>query len=133
MLVRRHVTARLLCGRYKGGWPTVIGVVPYAGINFCMHEVHPPLPPPLPSPPPPSLPPFLTPFKVFKSYAQEIPFLCQPPASHDVNDPNATTQRLLRIPTRLACGALAGAIGQTFVYPLDTVPLASVPRHYAAI
>jgi hypothetical protein len=31
---------------YKGGWPTVIGVVPYAGINFCMHEVPSPLPPP---------------------------------------------------------------------------------------
>jgi hypothetical protein len=68
-----------------------------------------------------ALPPSL---QVFKSYAQEFPSLCHP---HDPNDPNATTKPgVLYVPTRLVCGGLAGAIGQTIVYPLDTVCIARI-------
>jgi len=103
---------------YKGGWPTVIGVVPYAGINFCMHEVPPPFPPLI------ACLSIMHLLQVFKSYAKEIPMLCQRPTTQDPRDPkSAVKPGDLRIPTRLACGALAGAIGQTFVYPLDTVRL----------
>jgi hypothetical protein len=93
----------------------------------CASHAQPSFPPLLPTngnnfshipPPPPPHTHTHTHTQIFKSYARDIPALCQP---RDLDDPNATA--VLRVPTRLVCGGLAGAIGQTIVYPLDTVCL----------
>uniref|UniRef100_A0A803LWF8 Mitochondrial carrier protein n=1 Tax=Chenopodium quinoa TaxID=63459 RepID=A0A803LWF8_CHEQI len=69
---------------YKGWLPSVIGVVPYVGLNFAVYE---------------SLKDWLIKEKTF----------------------GLVQDNELGVTTRLACGAVAGTIGQTVAYPLDVV------------
>lgn len=69
---------------YKGWLPSVIGVVPYVGLNFAVYE---------------SLKDWLI---KNKSYGL-------------VKDSE------LSVTTKLACGAVAGTVGQTIAYPLDVI------------
>lgn len=68
---------------YKGWLPSVIGVVPYVGLNFAVYE---------------SLKDWLVKSKPFGLVEDD-----------------------LGVTTRLACGAVAGTIGQTVAYPLDVI------------
>ncbi|XP_010549230.1 PREDICTED: mitochondrial adenine nucleotide transporter ADNT1-like, partial [Tarenaya hassleriana] len=69
---------------YRGWLPSVIGVVPYVGLNFAVYE---------------SLKDWLV---------KSRPF-------------GIVDNSELTVTTRLACGAVAGTIGQTVAYPLDVV------------
>ncbi|KAK9143938.1 hypothetical protein Syun_013338 [Stephania yunnanensis] len=69
---------------YKGWLPSVIGVVPYVGLNFAVYE---------------SLKDWLIKSKPF----------------------GLVQDNELSVPTRLACGAAAGTVGQTVAYPLDVI------------
>ncbi|KAF9614937.1 hypothetical protein IFM89_021367 [Coptis chinensis] len=69
---------------YKGWLPSVIGVVPYVGLNFAVYE---------------SLKDWLI---------KSRPF-------------GLVQDTELSVPTRLACGAAAGTVGQTVAYPLDVI------------
>ncbi|CAF2049044.1 unnamed protein product [Brassica rapa subsp. trilocularis] len=71
---------------YRGWLPSVIGVVPYVGLNFAVYE---------------SLKDWLVKSKPF-----------------GIIDNNTSE---LTVTTRLACGAIAGTMGQTVAYPLDVV------------
>ncbi|KAH0865507.1 hypothetical protein HID58_082718 [Brassica napus] len=71
---------------YRGWLPSVIGVVPYVGLNFAVYE---------------SLKDWLVKSKPF-----------------GIIDNNNSE---LTVTTRLACGAIAGTMGQTVAYPLDVV------------
>lgn len=73
--------------------PTLLGVAPYAGINFCTYEL-------------------------LKLSALSVPWLSVRKPSSEGDSPQ---DRDLKATTRLMCGGVAGAIGQTVVYPLDTV------------
>ncbi|XP_053998552.1 solute carrier family 25 member 16-like [Hylaeus anthracinus] len=78
-----------LKGLYKGFCPTVIGMIPYAGFSFYS-------------------------FEKFK-------YLCMKYGSNifcDKCDKN-TGGLVLTVPARLLCGGIAGAIAQSFSYPLD--------------
>ncbi|KAL8150395.1 hypothetical protein V2J09_020203 [Rumex salicifolius] len=79
--IYRQEGARAL---YKGWLPSVIGVVPYVGLNFSVYE---------------SLKDYLV---------KEKPF-------------GLAKDSELSVTTRLACGAVAGTLGQTVAYPLDVV------------
>ncbi|EFJ06594.1 hypothetical protein SELMODRAFT_233298 [Selaginella moellendorffii] len=69
---------------YKGWLPSVIGVVPYVGLNFAVYES-------------------------LKDYiVKEEPFGPVPGSE-------------LAVLTKLGCGAVAGATGQTVAYPLDVI------------
>lgn len=65
-----------LRGLYRGVGPTLLGILPYAGLKFYIYEE-------------------------LKSHV---------PVEHQTS-----------VVMKLACGALAGLLGQTFTYPLDTV------------
>ena len=67
---------------YKGWLPSVIGVVPYVGLNFAVYES-------------------------LKEVAMKHSGL-----AHESE---------LSVVVRLACGAVAGSVGQTVAYPLDVV------------
>ncbi|KAF9602076.1 hypothetical protein IFM89_024843 [Coptis chinensis] len=69
---------------YKGWLPSVIGVVPYVGLNFAVYE---------------SLKDWLLKTRPF----------------------GLVEDSELSVPTRLACGAAAGTVGQTVAYPLDVI------------
>ncbi|XP_031485988.1 mitochondrial adenine nucleotide transporter ADNT1 [Nymphaea colorata] len=69
---------------YKGWLPSVIGVVPYVGLNFSVYE---------------SLKDWLIKTRPF----------------------GLVEDNELGVTTRLACGAVAGTIGQTVAYPLDVI------------
>ncbi|KAI4355198.1 hypothetical protein L6164_003992 [Bauhinia variegata] len=69
---------------YKGWLPSVIGVIPYVGLNFAVYE---------------SLKDWLVKSKSFG--------ICQ--------------DSDLSVTTRLACGAVAGTVGQTVAYPFDVI------------
>ncbi|OAD56419.1 Graves disease carrier protein like protein [Eufriesea mexicana] len=74
---------------YRGFWPTIFGMIPYAGFSFYS-------------------------FEKFK-------YLCMKYAPNyfcEKCDRN-TGGLVLTIPARLLCGGIAGAIGQSFSYPLD--------------
>jgi len=62
--------------------PSVIGVVPYVGLNFAVYET-----------------------------LKEVV----------LDHYELQSERELSVVTRLACGALAGTVGQTVAYPLDVV------------
>ncbi|GAB4834534.1 Mitochondrial adenine nucleotide transporter adnt1 [Ancistrocladus abbreviatus] len=79
--VYREEGARAL---YKGWLPSVIGVVPYVGLNFSVYE---------------SLKDWLV---------KENPF-------------GLVQDSELSVTTKLACGAVAGTVGQTVAYPLDVI------------
>lgn len=67
---------------FRGWTPSVIGVIPYAGLNFGVYES-------------------------LKAYLLE---------TYDLQ-----SEKQLSVPVRLGCGAVAGAMGQTFAYPFDVV------------
>ncbi|XP_027079642.1 mitochondrial adenine nucleotide transporter ADNT1 [Coffea arabica] len=69
---------------YKGWLPSVIGVIPYVGLNFAVYE---------------SLKDWLV-----KSRPLGL-----------------IQESELSVTTKLACGAVAGTIGQTVAYPLDVI------------
>ncbi|CAN6444317.1 unnamed protein product [Victoria cruziana] len=69
---------------YKGWLPSVIGVVPYVGLNFSVYE---------------SLKDWLIKTRPF----------------------GLVEDNELGVTTRLACGAVAGTVGQTVAYPLDVI------------
>ncbi|XP_076950558.1 mitochondrial adenine nucleotide transporter ADNT1-like [Bidens hawaiensis] len=69
---------------YKGWVPSVIGVVPYVGLNFAV-------------------------YKSLKDYlVKSRPF-------------GLVEDTELSVTTKLACGAVAGTVGQTVAYPLDVI------------
>ncbi|KAF7997205.1 hypothetical protein HCN44_005482 [Aphidius gifuensis] len=74
---------------YRGFWPTIIGMIPYAGFSFYSFE-------------------YLKYFcmKYFPQY------LCD-------DCPRNTGGLVLTLPAKLLCGAIAGAVAQSFSYPLD--------------
>lgn len=69
---------------YKGWLPSVIGVIPYVGLNFAVYG---------------SLKDWLVKTKPF----------------------GLVEDSELGVTTRLACGAIAGTMGQTVAYPLDVI------------
>ncbi|XP_064457375.1 solute carrier family 25 member 16-like [Ornithodoros turicata] len=74
---------------YKGLSPTVLGMVPYAGLSFYV-------------------------FERLKAVCLEyFPNVCGRPY------PGNTGNIVLIVPAKLLCGGLAGAIAQTVSYPLD--------------
>ncbi|KAH7982471.1 hypothetical protein HPB52_005129 [Rhipicephalus sanguineus] len=74
---------------YKGLSPTVLGMVPYAGLSFYV-------------------------FERLKAFCLEVfPNTCGRPY------PGNTGGIVLVVPAKLLCGGFAGAIAQTFSYPLD--------------
>ena len=78
-------------GLYRGYTPTILGMVPYAGVAFYSYEV-------------------------LKSLAMErLPHT----ATKLSLDGSGTV--VLTIPANLVCGGVAGAMAQTFSYPLDMV------------
>lgn len=82
---------------YRGWLPSVIGVVPYVGLNFAVYE---------------TLKDWLT-----KHYNQEQRLRI---ASEGGNPADAAPVELTVV-TKLGCGAVAGTLGQTVAYPLDVV------------
>ena len=76
---------------YRGYGPTVLGMIPYAGVAFYSYEV-------------------------LKGLALET--LPQVATKHSM-DGSGTV--VLTIPANLVCGAVAGAMAQTVSYPLDVV------------
>ncbi|KAK3106414.1 hypothetical protein FSP39_019519, partial [Pinctada imbricata] len=76
---------------YKGIVPTLLGMVPYAGLSFYT-------------------------FHLLKTKVLEnFPEFCGKPC------PRNTGGLVLILPAKLVCGGLAGAVAQTFSYPLDVV------------
>lgn len=74
---------------YKGLSPTIMGMIPYAGLSFYV-------------------------FDRLKSLALKyFPNVCGRPCSQN------TGGLVLIIPAKLLCGGLAGAIAQSFSYPMD--------------
>ncbi|CAL7946810.1 unnamed protein product [Xylocopa violacea] len=74
---------------YRGFWPTIFGMIPYAGFSFYSFE--------------------------------KLKYLCMKYAPNyfcEKCDRN-TGGLNLTIPARLLCGGIAGAIAQSFSYPLD--------------
>ncbi|XP_076244921.1 solute carrier family 25 member 16 [Calliopsis andreniformis] len=74
---------------YRGFWPTIFGMIPYAGFSFYSFE--------------------------------KLKYLCMKYAPNylcDKCDRN-TGGLVLTVPARLLCGGVAGAIAQSFSYPLD--------------
>ncbi|XP_012249514.1 graves disease carrier protein homolog isoform X1 [Bombus impatiens] len=74
---------------YRGFWPTIIGMIPYAGFSFYSFE--------------------------------KLKYLCMKHAPNyfcEKYDRN-TGGLVLTIPARLLCGGIAGAVAQSFSYPLD--------------
>ncbi|KAD6453563.1 hypothetical protein R6Q59_015413 [Mikania micrantha] len=69
---------------YKGWLPSVIGVIPYVGLNFAVYE---------------SLKDYLVKTRPF----------------------GLVEDTELSVTTKLACGAVAGTVGQTVAYPLDVI------------
>ncbi len=67
---------------YRGWLPSVIGVVPYVGLNFAVYET-------------------------LKDLS--------------IKQAGLKDETELGVVTRLACGAVAGSVGQTVAYPLDVV------------
>ncbi|XP_070544254.1 solute carrier family 25 member 16-like [Ptychodera flava] len=74
---------------YQGFTPTIMGMVPYAGLSFFTYETVKGF--------------FLTHF---------TKWTCKPSMKHP-------EESVLRIPVTFVCGGLAGAIAQTVSYPLD--------------
>ncbi|XP_015600316.1 graves disease carrier protein homolog [Cephus cinctus] len=74
---------------YRGFWPTILGMVPYAGFSFYTFE--------------------------------KLKFLCMRYAPEYLcNKCNRNTGGLvLTLPAKLICGAFAGAVAQSFSYPMD--------------
>ncbi|XP_027362570.1 mitochondrial adenine nucleotide transporter ADNT1-like [Abrus precatorius] len=69
---------------YKGWLPSVIGVIPYVGLNFSVYE------------------------SLKDWFIRSKPF-------------GIAQDSELNVTTRLACGAVAGTVGQTVAYPLDVI------------
>ncbi|XP_063973211.1 solute carrier family 25 member 16-like isoform X1 [Diachasmimorpha longicaudata] len=78
-----------LSALYKGFWPTIFGMIPYAGFSFYSFE-----------------------YLKFLSMKYAPQYLC--------NDcPRNTGGLVLTLPAKLLCGGIAGAVAQSFSYPLD--------------
>jgi len=92
----RHILAHEggVSGLYRGLTPTLIAMVPYAGLSFYV-------------------------FERFKHIALEMfPDWCAT-HHHTNNEKQNNDELVLNIPSKLACGAFAGAIAQIVSYPLD--------------
>lgn len=74
---------------YRGFWPTIFGMIPYAGFSFYSFE--------------------------------KLKYFCMKYASNYFceNCDRNTGGLVLTIPARLLCGGIAGAVAQSFSYPLD--------------
>ncbi|CAI7865335.1 unnamed protein product [Closterium sp. NIES-53] len=72
---------------YRGWLPSVIGVVPYVGLNFAVYET-------------------------LKDQLGRM-YAAQHPDNPEMGE--------LSVLTKLACGAVAGTLGQTVAYPLDVI------------
>ncbi|XP_008553430.1 solute carrier family 25 member 16 [Microplitis demolitor] len=78
-----------LTALYRGFWPTILGMIPYAGFSFYSFEY--------------------------------LKFFCMKYLPHYLcNDcPRNTGGLVLTLPAKLLCGGIAGAVAQSFSYPLD--------------
>ncbi|GFQ65351.1 graves disease carrier protein homolog [Trichonephila clavata] len=74
---------------YKGLSPTVLGMIPYAGLSFYVFE------------------------RLKFLCLEYIPNICGRPHS------GSRSGVVLTVPSKLLCGGLAGAVAQTVSYPLD--------------
>ncbi|XP_011304425.1 graves disease carrier protein-like [Fopius arisanus] len=74
---------------YRGFWPTIIGMIPYAGFSFYSFE-----------------------YLKFLSMKYAPNYLCS-------DCPRNTGGLVLTLPAKLLCGGIAGAVAQSFSYPLD--------------
>ncbi|KAG8042679.1 hypothetical protein G9C98_005314 [Cotesia typhae] len=74
---------------YRGFWPTIFGMIPYAGFSFYSFEY--------------------------------LKFFCMKYLPHYLCDdcPRNTGGLVLTMPGKLLCGGIAGAVAQSFSYPLD--------------
>ena len=98
---------------YKGWLPSVIGVVPYVGLNFAVYETLKARPALAWQPSAPQQ----------ASHATALFRCCSAQPEQDVTlkQRGLTDERDLGVVTRLTCGAVAGSVGQTVAYPLDVV------------
>lgn len=76
-------------GLYRGITPTVLAMIPYGGCNFYMFE------------------------RLKHWCVQMAPSVC---CYRNLDNPD---KLVLNVPSKLLCGGIAGAIGQTAIYPLD--------------
>jgi hypothetical protein len=104
-----HPKVRALRGLYRGYLPTLLGIVPYAGVSFASYEG-------------------LKALALYSYYGHSegatgtstLPAPSGPsPSSTSSSPPPPTTT--LPGPIRFVCGLVAGALGQTCSYPLDVV------------
>ncbi|XP_034945813.1 graves disease carrier protein-like [Chelonus insularis] len=78
-----------LTALYRGFWPTIIGMIPYGGCSFYTFEY--------------------------------LKFICMKYAPHYLCEEYSknTGGLVLTLPAKLLCGGIAGAVAQSFSYPLD--------------
>ena len=88
-------------GLYRGLLPTLVGMIPYAGLAFFC-------------------------FDLFKATCiTRLPHLTCYPASEGhahlsaVRDSGDGQKYVLTVPAKLVCGGMSGAVAQTVAYPLD--------------
>lgn len=78
-----------LAGLYRGITPTVLAMIPYGGCNFYMFE------------------------RLKHACVAYVPSVT---CYRNADNPD---KLVLNVPAKLLCGGIAGAIGQTAIYPLD--------------
>ncbi|KAI1610770.1 solute carrier family 25 [Exophiala viscosa] len=94
-----------LANFYRGFSPTLLGMLPYAGMSFLTHDTigdlfrH----------------PSLAPYTVLRSTATT------PTPSHSGSDNMVSHRSQLTAPAELTSGALAGLVSQTASYPLEVI------------
>lgn len=91
-------------GFYKGFGPTMLGIVPYAGAAFMTHS-------------------YLKDICINK-YPEQTTVLIKQSNNTNTNDTNTNSnsgKRVLSVGSHLLVGGVAGMVGQTAAYPLDTI------------
>lgn len=96
-----------LANFYRGFSPTLLGMLPYAGVSFLTHDTigdlfrH----------------PLLAPYTVLRSTATAA----TPPPDSTGNSTKAYRRSQLTAPAELTSGALAGLVSQTASYPFEVI------------
>ncbi|GHP01544.1 hypothetical protein PPROV_000030000 [Pycnococcus provasolii] len=91
---------------YKGWLPSVLGVVPYMGLNFAVYA---------------TLKDRFVHASRDAALAVHNAAVARGEIAPDVVPKLPSSERDLTVTTRLACGAVAGACGQTVAFPFDVV------------
>ncbi|KAK4941759.1 coenzyme A transporter [Elasticomyces elasticus] len=104
-VVHRVAPKSGLANFYRGFSPTLLGMLPYAGMSFLTHDTigdlfrH----------------PSLAPYTVLRSTATA------PSPPHSGSDNKVSHRSQLNAPAELTSGALAGLVSQTASYPLEVI------------